>query len=214
MNERIGARDRARQAGERTGGERVVPERATRGRVTGRPGLLSALLGAAALVIAGCGQNAADRAPAESHAQVETSTPQPAVAAVPASQEAPASGAMMTEGTGAADGLPPEIAASVTDTLVVPGQPVEIEVEATSDVSQIALSDGRGDPLPFVRDSTGNAWRVGYRVPLRPREDRLGLSVTAHNQSNRWRRVWVFLHVQRPEAEQRMEGDSLGGTAK
>ncbi len=216
MSDRIGTSGRrvaTGRAGEVTTGRTGVERARVIGRA--RQGLVvSALLGAVALGIMGCGQNAADRAPVASKAQTEVgSTSPPAVAAVPAAQEAPASGTLMSGG-GAAEGLPPEIAVSLADTLVVPGQPVEIEVEGTPDVSQIALSDGRGDPMPFVRDSTGNAWRVGYRVPLRPREDRLGLSVTARNESNRWRRVWIFLHVQRPGAEQKMEGDSLGGTMK
>ena len=59
----------------------------------------------------------------------------------------------------------------------------------------MALSDGRGDALPMVKDSTGNVWRVNYRVPLRPKTDRLGLAVTAKNEGNRWRRVWMFLRI-------------------
>jgi len=67
----------------------------------------------------------------------------------------------------------------------------------------------------MVRDEVGNTWRVGYRVPLRPGTDRLGLSVTAKNESHRWRRVWLFLQVNdgRQEADaaakEVSEGDSL-----
>jgi hypothetical protein len=52
-------------------------------------------------------------------------------------------------------------------------------------------------------------WRVSYRVPLRPKQERLGLSVTAQNDLNRWRRVWIFLHVQQPKTEATATVDSL-----
>ena len=35
-----------------------------------------------------------------------------------------------------------------------------------------------------------------YRVPIRTRTERVGLSVTASTNSNRWRRVWVFMNVE------------------
>jgi len=82
-----------------------------------------------------------------------------------------------------------------SDTFVTAGQPIEVMVEGTHDVTEMALSDGRGDALPMVRDSTSDTWRVNYRVPLRPKTDRLGLAVTAKNDSHMWRRVWVFLQV-------------------
>jgi hypothetical protein len=91
--------------------------------------------------------------------------------------------------------VPPDVIPSVSDTLVTAGQAVEVVVEATPDVTEMALSDGFGDAIPMVRDSTGLTWRVNYRVPLRPRSERLGLSVTARNQDHRWRRVWLFLEV-------------------
>jgi hypothetical protein len=91
--------------------------------------------------------------------------------------------------------VPPDVIAAVSDTFVTAGQPIEVKVEGTSDITEMALSDGRGDALPMVRDSNGSVWRVNYRVPLRPRTDRLGLAVTAKNGSNRWRRVWLFLNV-------------------
>ena len=91
--------------------------------------------------------------------------------------------------------VPPDVIAAASDTFVTAGQPIEVKVEGTSDITEMALSDGRGDALPMVRDSNGHVWRVNYRVPLRPRTDRLGLAVTAKNASNRWRRVWLFLNV-------------------
>ena len=91
--------------------------------------------------------------------------------------------------------LAPDLAAAVSDTFVTAGQPVEVTVQGTSDVVEMALSDGRGDPLPMVRDSLDNIWRVDYRVPLKPRQSRLGLSVTAKNEHGQWARRWVFLTV-------------------
>jgi hypothetical protein len=91
--------------------------------------------------------------------------------------------------------VPPDAVVAVSDTFVTAGQPIEVVVQGTSDVTEMALADGRGDALPMVRDSTSDVWRVNYRVPLRPKTDRLGLSVTAKNESNRWRRVWVFLQI-------------------
>src|SRR5262249_20208491 len=77
--------------------------------------------------------------------------------------------------------LPPDIVATASDTFVQPGQPIQVTVQGTPDVVEMALSDGRGEPLPMVRDSTEDTWRVGYRVPLKPRDSRIGLSVTAKN---------------------------------
>lgn len=91
--------------------------------------------------------------------------------------------------------VPPDVIATVSDTFVTPGQAIEVQVEGTSDITEMALSDGRGDAIPMVKDAIGDTWRVGYRVPLRPGGERLGLGVTAKNQANRWRRVWVFLEV-------------------
>ena len=90
---------------------------------------------------------------------------------------------------------PPDVVAAVSDTFVTAGQAVEVSVQGTSDVTEMALSDGRGDAIPMVKDASGDVWRVGYRVPLRPASDRVGLAVTAKNQAHRWRRVWVFLQV-------------------
>ena len=91
--------------------------------------------------------------------------------------------------------LPPDLVAAVSDTFVTAGQPVEVKVQGTPDIVEMALADGRGDPLPMVRDSLDNTWRVDYRVPLKPKQNRLGLSVTAKNEQKKWARVWLFLTV-------------------
>jgi hypothetical protein len=99
---------------------------------------------------------------------------------------------------GSSDGersVPPDLVAAVSDTFVTAGQPVEVVVQGTSDVTEMALADGRGDPIPMVRDSTDDTWRVDYRVPLKPKQSRLGLSVTAKNEQKKWARVWLFLTV-------------------
>ena len=91
--------------------------------------------------------------------------------------------------------LAPDLVAAASDTFVTAGQGVEVNVQATPDVTEMALSDGRGDPLPMVRDSSSDTWRVDYRVPLRPKQNRVGLSVTAKNEHGKWARVWLFLTV-------------------
>jgi len=104
--------------------------------------------------------------------------------------------------------VPPDAVVAVSDTFVTAGQPIEVVAQGTPDVAEMALSDGRGDALPMVRDSTGDTWRVNYRVPLRPKTDRLGLSVTAKNDSHQWRRVWVFLQID--DGKQKAETASSG----
>src|SRR6185503_11982871 len=91
--------------------------------------------------------------------------------------------------------VPPDLEAAVSDTFVTAGQPVEVVVQGTSDITEMALADGRGEPIPMVRDSSDDTWRVDYRVPLKPRQDRLGLSVTAKNEHGKWVRRWLFLTV-------------------
>lgn len=93
-----------------------------------------------------------------------------------------------------AEGLAPDIGVTA-DSVAAPGSSVEIVADATSDVAEVLLWDGLHDKQPFVYDMAGKVWRTTYRVPLRPMSERLGLSVTARNTSNRWRRVWVFVNV-------------------
>ena len=112
-----------------------------------------------------------------------------------------AGGALQEEASGetpAVEGdaaLPPEVVVSVPDSLAVPGSIVEITAEGSADVTAITLSDGRGQTRPFAYDPGANVWRASYRVPLRSATERLGLSVTATNGGNRWKRVWIFLNV-------------------
>lgn len=91
--------------------------------------------------------------------------------------------------------LPPEVVVNAPDSLVVPGSIVQVTAEGSSDVTEVTLSDGRGQSRPFVFDATANVWRASYRVPLRSTTERLGLSITATNRGSRWKRVWIFLQV-------------------
>ena len=64
----------------------------------------------------------------------------------------------------------------------------------------VTLGDRSGGHSPFAYDSGADLARVAYRVPVKPGTDRLPLSVTARNASGRWRRVWVFLNIEREAA--------------
>ena len=149
---------------------------------------------AAAVPLTGCGSHGESRAPSQPEAQASV--------AAPAEQGSPVSKAPgMSQGNASAgepsathpDSMPPDLAVSVGDTLVTPGETVELTARGTPDVVEVTLWDGVHERLAFTRDAQGNTWRVQYRVPLRLTSERLGLSVTAKNEAGRWRRVWVFL---------------------
>ena len=166
-------------------GEMASPDRA---RAWTAYGLFVALL-AGAVLAQGCGQGNSETKQAQ--AQVETVPAGSAPGTVASMAVAEAAKAPEKE----SESLPPDVEVSVQDTLVTPGQTVEFLVHATADVNRLALSDGSGETLPFLRDGDPNQWRVTYRVPLRPRHERWGVSVTARTEANRWCRVWVFLHT-------------------
>jgi hypothetical protein len=92
-------------------------------------------------------------------------------------------------------GLPPDLTASLADTVAAPGETVEIEVQGTHDVVEVQVKGDRGEPFNLALDADSNLWRGVYRVPLDAKTERIALSVTARNELNRWRRVWVFIHV-------------------
>ena len=143
-----------------------------------------------------CGSNNSSIKPASS-TQQSTVAPQQNVVASTDGLQGTVSSSLppQIESSDELKSVPPDAVVAVSDTFVTAGQPIEVVVQGTPDVTEMALADGRGDALPMVRDSSSDVWRVNYRVPLRPKTDRLGLSVTAKNESNRWRRVWVFLQV-------------------
>jgi hypothetical protein len=171
-------------------------------RVLIRIAVGAALLAAsilAVLLASGCGgQQSREQASVAGEAReavVAQHTPAPSV---PASNEDPVRtelGAAVTS----ADSLPPDVEAASSDSLVIPGEAVEITATASSDAVNLTLWDGIGRKQPFSYDSANGVWRVFYRVPLKGKTERLGLSVTAWNGAHRWRRVWVFLNVLREE---------------
>ena len=114
------------------------------------------------------------------------------------------------------ESVPPDLDVSPVDTLVAPGQLIDFNVRTTSDVTRLALSDGRDEPLAFVREAGTDRWSVTYRVPLKPRVERWGVSITARTDAQRWRRVWVFLSVHdgREGAAVNSSADSTTGTAQ
>jgi len=151
---------------------------------------------AAGMVAVGCGSEKIEQASAGS-----TSTP--AVTAQSSEPVLPAPSAEVApqgESTTSTppDGPAPEVAVSVSDTLVVPGGVVELIANASEDVVEVSLKDDLGRKQPFAYDAERKSWRTSYRVPMRMPSERLALSVTARNDSHRWHRVWVFLGV-RPE---------------
>ena len=143
------------------------------------------------LIAGSCGEKQDDTTSAA--AQPLASAAPSEVATVVSHVPAPA-----TEGgeVSSAESLPPEVTASVSDTLVSPGSAIEITAEASVDATDLSLWDGVGKRQPFSYDEAGKVWHVFYRVPLRS-ADRLALSVTAKNEGGRWRRVWLFLRVDR-----------------
>lgn len=176
-------------------------ERGIAPRALVRVGAIAMLPLAAMLALSGCGGGGAGDSSSQA-AQQDLVVHPPQDLAVPA--QAAASGISTVPGgeplIAAGEAVSPDVTVSVADTLVSPGETVEITARATGDAKQLVLWDGIHDRQAFAYDSTTSQWRATYRVPLRPAFERVGLSVTAKNDSNRWRRVWIFLHVEQPEA--------------
>lgn len=202
-----------RSAAGNAGGGRTP--RGSAGRVirAGRPRVAGAwivvggpLALVAALALAGCGAGA-DHESSQEAGGTGAAAVQPQ-AAVPAVQ-AEANGAKVVETDAGApveaaqaaaapkgDAVEvPDVSVSVSDTAAAPGTTVQLTARATPDARQLVLWDGIGDRVPFTHDDAAGVWRAAYRVPLEPRWKRIGLSVTAWNDSNRWRRVWTFVRV-------------------
>ena len=183
-----------------------------RGRVFSVPRLAALLalgLVPAALFCAGCGQRSEPASSASTGTGDEAVSASSQTQAVNASLPAAAAVAQPSPGaalqTGAPGAAPPDIDVELADTLVAAGSVIEVAVYGTADVSQIELADGTNDPQGMYLDTASNVWRVNYRVPLRPKQDRIPLSVTAKNEAGRWRRVWVFLHVKSNEPQATVE---------
>ncbi|MGH7731278.1 MAG: hypothetical protein ACRENJ_08520, partial [Candidatus Eiseniibacteriota bacterium] len=97
------------------------------------------------------------------------------------------------------DSLPPDVDASIADSVATPGTIIEITAKGSPDVEEVLLSDGLGRPQRFAYDASVDLWRASYRVPVKAPSERLGLSVTARSNIGRWRRVWVFVMVSKVE---------------
>ncbi len=167
-----------------------------------------------AVLVQGCGRQGGESPQTES--RLVTTPPEPAqnAVAVPAAAFEAPRGALMETKPGAEEAMPPDVEIAPMDTLVTPGEAIEVRVHGTSDVTRMTLSDGMNDPQALVRDSATNVWRVNYRVPLRPRQERWGVSVTAKNDANRWRRVWVFLHAEGVGHEEKVKPDSTSASGQ
>jgi len=143
------------------------------------------------LIVGSCGEKQDDTTSAAA---------QPVAAAVPSEVATVVSHVPAPETEGgevtSPESLPPEVTASVIDTLVAPGSAIEITAQASVDATDLSLWDGVGKRQSFSYDEAGKVWHAFYRVPLRS-ADRLGLSVTAKNEGGRWHRVWLFLRVDR-----------------
>ena len=98
-------------------------------------------------------------------------------------------------GENLASALPPDVAASVQEQIATPGGIVEILAEGSPDVTSVILTDAVGKTYPFTYQAPTDRWRVLYRVPIRTKTEQLGLSVTATNGANRWKRIWVFVDI-------------------
>jgi len=98
-------------------------------------------------------------------------------------------------GENKADALPPDVAATVCEAIATPGGVVEILAEGSPDVTSVTLTDAIGTKYPFTYQAATDRWRVLYRVPIRTKTEQLGLSVTAANGANRWKRIWVFVDI-------------------
>ena len=164
-------------------------------------GLEAVGLIAAAVVVSfiagGCGEKRQENvAASQGSAPVVAADPNGAVAAVMPGQTAETP-PQESDLVAYADSLPPEVAVSVADTLVAPGAAVEITAQGSADVTDLILWDGVGKRQAFAYDVNGKVWRTFYRVPIRLSLGRLALSVTAKNGSSHWRRVWLFLRVER-----------------
>jgi hypothetical protein len=159
---------------------------------TGQTLVASILVSSAlALVAIGCGEQK-QKATAETSA---TGTPVATahdIAPNPGGQAVAAS-ATGTPEVSQVESLPPDVAATAPDTLVQAGSVVTITALGSADVTSVTLADGLGEKTPFTYDSESNLWRVSYRIPVRISEDRIGLSVTATTDANRFKKVWVFL---------------------
>jgi hypothetical protein len=182
--------------------ERNAPDRAaeaaprgTRARVLPIAALLTAA--AVTLASAGCGRRSSDSSAASAVTEPVASAPTAVVASAPNPSDTTGARVEKLRGeTLSRDAVPPDVEATAVDSVVTPGAVVEINAKGSPDVVDMGLSDGIGREQPFAYDSTMKVWRALYRVPIHSSKDKVGLAVTATNDSGHWRKVWVFLNLQ------------------
>ena len=163
-------------------------------------GALVVAAASVALLALGCSEQ-------EKKATAEINTPTAGIAEMTPAATASATAPATIEPSGVepavgADSLAPDVAATVEGELTAPGAIVIITAQGSSDVTSMVLADGLGKKYAFAYDAAANLYRVSYRVPIKTAADRVGLSVTATNGANRWKRVWVFVKTREtPELE-------------
>ncbi len=162
-------------------------------------------------IVTGCGSNenvavddAGDGGATVTVPAYETSRDAVDASVAPAPVQVPAS--ETDDATGAAPGaMPPDILVTASQTVVEPGDVIDIAVQATPDVTEMTLWDGIHDRQALTYDADAKAWRVSYRVPLHLPWARTGLAITAKNDAQRWCRSWVF--IESPAAAQTAGAD-------
>lgn len=87
---------------------------------------------------------------------------------------------------------PPDVVASIADSVAIPGSVVTVVATGSPDVVSMTLADGLGKAKALTYDSSADVWKTTYRVPLKASSERVAFSITAKNARQQWRRVWLF----------------------
>jgi len=167
-------------------------------------GVATVAMGAIGFLAAGCGSEAGSGRTADTADEAVVTVPAYETSGeVHAAQvaehemlaaESPEALAQAVPGDGT---MPPSIIVTASNTVVAPGEVIDIAVQATPDVTEMSLWDGVGDRQALAYDADARAWRVSYRVPLRLPWERTGLAVTAKNEGGRWCRSWLFIEMEK-----------------
>ncbi len=177
-----------------------------------------AALALTAIIAAGCGSSSRKSTTEDAGAKVQE-TPvaeNEATYATYRHDEAgdvdPASGEVKSQIPMARSGdpQPPDVEVTLSDTSVQRRDRVDVTARTTADAVEVVLFDGIGEKQALTYDESANVWRGSYRVPLRA-PDRHGLSVTAKDGSNRWRRVWAFLDLTEQQPAAAVDSSSMSG---
>lgn len=155
------------------------------------------------LALAGCGTDETDSSSTDSHVQAAAATPVTTQSNAVARQAGGGSSSQVAASAASDSGYapPPELELAGPDSVVAPGDVIEVTAQATPDAEQLVIWDGVGDHEAMTYDADARVWRARVRLPLRPRTDRVAISVTAYDGSRHWRRRWLFVNVGgRPES--------------